>query len=671
MRNYKTEEIRNIVLVGGQGTGKTSLAEGMLYQAKATTRLGKIAEGNTVCDYQPDEIERQSSINLALAVLAWNQHKINLIDTPGYNDFIGEVLAGLTAAETAVLVISPEKGVDTETEKIWQNIQKAEKSAVVFLNDVGKATINFADLLEKLNQRVSKNIVPITFPANHSGVVDLLGQKLLTADSAAEVPAELGKTTGELRNKLIESIASCDDTLTEKYLEGKEISSAELQQGLKQGITERKIIPLLCGSAVNLEGVKYLLDFIINYLPSPLDLVAQRQISGNFCAFVFKTILEPRMGRVNYLKILKGKVIPGMDIYNSTKRGKERIGLFYSLQGKNRSEITGAETGDIVAAVKLKNTSTNDTLTTAGDNTVLPALEFPPSYAEMAVYGKGKENEEKISNAISSLVQEDPTLKYGMNSETKEIVLSGIGDLQLEIMAGRAKTRYGIEIDLRRPRIAYKETIHSSADVEGKYKRQTGGHGQYGDVWLKLEPLARGKGFEFIDKIVGGAIPKNYIPAVEKGVREAMQKGVISGYPVVDLQATLYDGSFHEVDSSDLAFKIAASMALQKGVEQAEPTILEPIVELKVKVPEEYTGQVMGDLNGRRGRVLGMEQEGNYRIIKALVPQAELYKYGTNLRSLSKGTGSYAMSFSSYEECPQNVQRTLRQIYQEKKEKGR
>ena len=682
MRDYKPEDIRNIALVGGQGTGKTSLAEGMLYQAKATTRLGKIVEGNTVCDYQPDEIERRSSINLALATLEWNQQKINLVDTPGYSDFIGEALAGLTAAETALLVISTEKGVAADTEKISEYIQKLNKPTIVFLNNVDKAPGDFAQLLDESNRRihlggqVSNNIIPLTILAE-AGIADLLNQKLLKNDSIVEIPQALAKITAELRDKLIENIAVCDDMLTDKYLEGKEISSAELQQGLKKGIVQKKIIPLLCGSAESLEGVKHLLDFITDYLPSPSEVVAEQEIpasagkSENFCAFVFKTILEPRMGRVNYLKILKGKTIPGMDIYNSTKRIKERIGQLYFMQGKNRVETTEAEPGDLVAVVKLKATSTNDTLTAGGDTTVLPAIEFPPAYAEMAVYGKRREDEGKISNAISSLIQEDPTLKYGMNPETKELLFSGIGDLQLEIMARRAKERYGIEMDLRRPRIAYKETIHSSADVEGKYKRQTGGHGQYGDVWLKLEPLERGKGFEFVDKIVGGRIPKNYIPAVEKGTKEAMEKGVIAGYPVVDLRATLYDGSFHEVDSSDLAFKIAASMALQKGVEQAQPTILEPIMDLQVKVPEAYTGQIMGDLNGRRGRVLGIEPKGNYRIIKALVPQAELYKYGTNLRSLSRGTGSYEMSFSSYEECPQNVQQTLKQIYREKREKGR
>ena len=477
----------------------------------------------------------------------------------------------------------------------------------------------------------------------------------------------------EYREKLLEVIASSEDTLIEKYLEGQELSPEETRGALKKGIIEHKIVPVLCGSGLQNIGMGQLLDLLVEYTPSPIEIEGETKIDpdGPFSALVFKTFSEPHLGMINYLKVYSGKISTGLDVINNTKSLSERLGQIAFVRGKTRIDAKETEAGDIIAVVKLKDTGTNDVLSDPKNRVSIPQISFPEPVVDMAVYAKAKGEEEKIASALSTAIREDPTLKFEMNKETKEMILSGMGSLHLEIMSRRVKSRYGVEVELRRPKIAYKETIRGTADVQGKYKRQSGGRGQYGDCWIKTEPLEKGKGLEFVNKIFGGAIPSQYIPAVEKGVKQSMERGVIAGYPVVDIKVTLYDGSFHEVDSSNLAFEIAGSMALRKGVEQAQPSILEPIMEVEVIVPEEFMGSVMGDLNSRRGRVLGVGRQGKKQVIRALVPQGEVFNYATDLRSLTKGGGELKMKFSHYEEVPPNVSQPLIDAYQRAKEEGR
>ncbi len=677
MKKYKTEDLRNISIVGSGSTGKTQLAEAILFSAKATDRLGKVDSGNTVCDYNPDEIEREISINSAIAFCEWKDKKINMIDTPGYTDFVGEVIAAISVVETCILNVCAVNGVEVGTEKSWEYIRKNEKPSVIFINRMDKENANFDKVLESLKGKLTSNIAPISIPIGSGnefrGVIDLLTGKAMIEGKEAEIPDGMVAKAKEYGEKLVEVVASSEDALIEKYLEGQELSQEEKRRALKKGITEHKIVPVLCGSGLGNVGILQLLDFLVEYAPSPMEIEGEVRTDpdGPFCALVFKTFSEPHLGIINYLRIYSGRISTGSDVINNTKSSSERLGQIAFVRGKTRIEVKEAEAGDIIAVVKLKDTGTNEVLCDPKNRASLPKIDFPEPVVEMAVYPKSKGEEEKIANALSTAIREDCTLKFEMNKETKEMILSGMGSLQLEIMSRRVKARYGVELELRRPKIAYKETIRATAEVQGKYKRQSGGRGQYGDCWIRTEALERGKGLEFVNKIFGGAIPSQYIPAVEKGVRQSMDRGVIAGYPVVDIRVTLYDGSFHEVDSSNLAFEIAGSMALRKGVEQAQPFILEPIMEVEVIVPEEFMGSVMGDLNSRRGRVLGMSREGKKQVIKALIPQGELFNYSTDLRSLTKGSGEHKMKFSHYDEVPPNISQPFIDAYQKAKEEGR
>jgi len=677
MKKYKTEDLRNTCIVGGGSTGKTQLAEAILYTAKAIDRLGEVDSGNTVCDYNPDEIERKISINSAIAFCEWKDKKINIIDTPGYADFVGEVVGALSVVETSILNVCAVSGVEMGTEKSWEYIQKSKRPSIIFINRMDKENAHFEKTLESLKGKLTPNVAPISIPIGlgdkFSGVINLITNKAVVEGKETEIPQEMAAKTKEYREKLIEVIASSEDKLIEKYLEGQELSPEETRHALKKGFIEYKIVPVLCGSGLRNVGIDQLLDFLVEYTPSPIEIEGKTKVdpSSLFSALVFKTVSEPHLGTVNYLKIYSGEILGGSEVANTTRDSSERLSQIAFVRGKTRIDTKEAMAGDIVAVVKLKETGTNDVLCDSRNRVSIPEINFPEPVVSMAVYPKSKGEEEKIANALSTAIREDPTLKFEMNKETKEMILTGMGSLQLEIMSRRVKARYGVEVELRRAKIAYKETIHVTAEVQGKYKRQSGGRGQYGDCWIRTEPLERGKGFEFVNKIFGGAIPSQYIPAVEKGVRLSMERGVIAGYPVVDIRVTLYDGSFHEVDSSNLAFEIAGSMALRKGVEQAQPYILEPIMEVEAIIPEEFMGSVMGDLNSRRGRVLGMSREGKKQVIRALVPQGEIFNYATDLRSLTKGSGEHRMKFSHYEEAPANVSQPLIEAYQKAKEEGR
>jgi len=673
MKKYNTEDLRNISIVGSGSTGKTQLAEAILFSAKAIDRLGKVDSGNTVCDYNEDEIERKISINSSIAFCEWKDKKINIIDTPGYADFAGEVIGALSVVEISIVNVCASSGVEMGTETKWEYVQKSKKPSIIFINRMDKENANFDKVEKSLKEKLTPNVAPVSIPVGSgdefSGVINLITNKAIIEGKEVEIPKEMVAKAKEYREKLIEVIASSEDALIEKYLEGQELGPEETKSALKKGIVEHRIVPVLCGSGLQNIGIDQLLDFVVEYAPSPMENEGEVKIdpNGPFSALVFKTFSEPHLGIINYLKIYSGKISTGSDVINNTKSSSERMGQIAFVRGKTRIEVKEGEAGDIIAVVKLKDTGPNDVLCDPKKTVSIPKINFPEPVVDMAVYPKSKGEEEKIANALSTAMREDPTLKFGMNKETKEMVVSGMGSLQLEIMSRRVKARYGVEVELRMPKIAYKETIHASADVQGKYKRQSGGRGQYGDCWIKAEPLERGKGFEFVNKIFGGAIPSQYIPAVEKGIVQSMEKGVIAGYPVVDVKVTLYDGSFHEVDSSNLAFEIAGSMAFRKGVEQAQPFILEPIMEIEAIVPEEFMGSVMGDLNSRRGRVLGMEREGKKQVIKALVPQRELFNYATDLRSLTKGSGEHKMKFSHYDQVPQKISNTI--IEKAKKQK--
>jgi len=677
MKKYNTPDLRNISIVGSGSTGKTQLAEAILFSAKAIDRLGKVDSGNTVCDYNEDEIERKISINSSIAFCEWKDKKINIIDTPGYADFVGEVIGALSVMEISLVNVCASNGVEMGTESKWEYVQKSKKPSIVFINRMDKENANFDKVEKSLKEKLTPNVAPVSIPVGSgdefSGVINLITNKAIIEGKEVEIPEEMVAKAKEYREKLIEVIASSEDALIEKYLEGQELGPEETKNALKKGIVEHRIVPVLCGSGLQNIGIDQLLDFVVEYAPSPMENEGEVKIdpNGPFSALVFKTFSEPHLGIINYLKIYSGKISTGSDVINKTKSSSERMGQIAFVRGKTRIDDKEGEAGDIIAVVKLKDTGPNDVLCDPKKTVSIPKINFPEPVVDMAVYPKSKGEEEKIANALSTAMREDPTLKFGMNKETKEMVVSGMGSLQLEIMSRRVKARYGVEVELRMPKIAYKETIHASADVQGKYKRQSGGRGQYGDCWIKAEPLERGKGFEFVNKIFGGAIPSQYIPAVEKGIVQSMEKGVIAGYPVVDVKVTLYDGSFHDVDSSNLAFEIAGSMAFRKGVEQAQPFILEPIMEVEVIVPEEFMGSVMGDLNSRRGRVLGMNREGKKQVIKASVPQGELFNYATDLRSLTKGSGEHKMKFSHYEEVPPNVSQPLIEAYQKAKEEGR
>ncbi len=652
--SYPKEQIRNVAIVGGGGAGKTSLVEAILYNAKLTTRLGKVEEGNTVSDNSPDEIARCSSIYTSLCSFVSGGVKLNILDTPGYYDFVGETMSAITAADAAIFVLPANTDIDASFEMLWEIFNKPK---AIFLNKLDKEDIDLNKNIDMISQ-FDKAAVPFILP-------DSTGVQLAKVFSLLD--STIPDNFAAFKEKLIETVASNDDVLIEKYLEGKEISKEELISSFKKGILGKTLIPILSGSSTKNIGCDSLINFIKDYFPFPDTGSEQAALS----ALVFKSVVEPHSGNLSFVKLLSGKITQGADIKNVSRRSSERFGTLCTLLGKKRSELKDASAGDICVAVKLKDTHTNDVL---GDDTLAEKVErvaFPEPNISMAVYPKSKGEEEKVASALQSMMKEDLTVKSSYNAETKEMILSGMGMVHLETGVGKIKSRYGVDVELRLPRVAYRETVRGKCEVQGKYKRQTGGRGQYGDCWIKLEPKERGAGYEFVNAIREGRIPKNYIPAVEKGIKEAMEQGVIAGYPVTDIKVTLYDGSYHEVDSSDMAFKIAGSMAFKKGVVEAKPLLLEPIFELEIVIPDEYMGNVMGDLNSKRGRVMGMERAGRRQKVIAAAPLSEVGMYSTDLRSITKGAGSFKMKFSHYEEAPSNVAQPLIELYQKHQQEGR
>jgi elongation factor G len=678
------DKIRNVVLLSHSGAGKTSASEAMLFTAKAITRLGKVSEGTTTSDYDPDEIKRQISISLSILPCQWQGVKINLLDTPGYSDFVGEVRAAMRVAEGAIIVVCAASGVEVGTEQVWSYCEEAKLPRLILVNKMDRENADFYRTLGQLQSKFGSRCVPMQLPIgaqeSFEGIVDLLTMK--TGTEAKELPADLQEKAKSFQEKLIEAVAEVDDKLIEKYLGGEALSGEELGSGLRKAVLSGRIVPVLAGSATKNIGLSSLLEAIDSYLPSAKEREVvtvtdsttgklQPSPDGPLAALVFKTSADPYVGKLTYFRVYSGAINSNSQVWNASRGGAERIGQLFVLRGKNQEPVPQISAGDIGAVAKLTTTSTGDTLCNQDKQVKIAPIEFPPPIFSLAVHPKTKTDLDKLGAALTRLAEEDPTLQVRREADTNETILSGIGESQLEVAAEKMLRKFGVGVKLEIPKVPYKETITAPAKAEYKHKKQTGGHGQYGHVLLELEPLPRGTGNEFVDRVVGGAIPRNYIPAVEKGVKEGFKEGVLAQYPVTDLRAIVYDGSFHPVDSSDICFKIAGAGALKKGMTEGQPVLLEPIMNIKVTVPEDYTGDIIGDLNTKRARVQGMSPGGGVNIIEAQVPLAEILRYAIDLKSITQGRGSYKAEFSHYEEVPAHVtQKIIAEKQTEKSEKS-
>jgi elongation factor G len=681
LKEFSTAQIRNVALVAHHGVGKTSLAEAMLFLAKATTRLGRIGEGTTSLDYAADEVQRQITINLSLAQFEWSGHKVNLLDTPGYPDFVGDVHSALRVADAALLVLRANTGVEVGTEVVWE-ILKHEKSAVLLVvNMMDKEHADFAAAVRSAHDRLGLNAVPTQLPIGQAetfrGIVDLIENKAFAfqgkgveeKSSEIPIPDDMKTAVAQARAHLMEEAATADEVLMEKFLSSGDLTVAEIRKGLCERVVQGDLAPAFCCSAFHNQGVKEVLDEVVDVLPSPLDVRPEPATSaGNgeqltlkpdpaapTAALVFKTLSEQHLGDLSMIRIYSGRLEPGREMLNTARSRSEKMGALYNLVGKERFECKGAVAGDIVAAVKLKETHTGDTLADKPRPVKLAGPRFPGHVTAECIRPRTKGDEEKMAHGLSRLHEEDPTFSRHFETSTKETLVYGMGDLQLEVAVDRLKRRFTVEVVLSKPHVPYRETIRSKAQDEYRHKKQTGGRGQFGEVHLKLEPRKRGEGFEFADEIKGGVVPNQYIPAVEKGIIAGMERGPLAGYPVVDVRAALFFGKYHDVDSSEMAFKIAAETCFHNAMLKANPILLEPIDELQVRVPEEYLGDVMGDLSSKRGKILGTESDGHYQAIRALVPMAELYKYASHLRSITQGRGMHESKFSHYEDVPREL----------------
>ena len=672
MEQYGLDNIRNLVLLSHCGAGKTALSEAILFTAGAISRLGKVDDGATTSDYDPDEVKRKISLNLAMLPCQWKGAKINLIDTPGYSDFVGEVKAAIRVSEGAIVVVCAASGVEVGTEQVWAYSEEANLPRLVLVNKMDRENANFYRAVDELQSKFGSKCLPVQLPigAHHDfqGIVDLMAMKAYIGSKAeeAEIPSSIQTQVDSFREKLIEAIAEVDDKLIEKYLGGEEFSPEELSNGLRQAIVSGRIVPILVGSALQNVGINWLMDAIYNYLPSPKEReviitgdsgkqAVEPSQDAPLAALVFKTSADPYVGKLTYFRVYNGVIDSNSQVWNATQDEVERIGQLFILRGKTQEPVSQLRAGDMGAVAKLSLTSTGDTLCSRDKPVRIEPILFPePAFSE-AVYPKTKADLDKLGAALSRLSEEDPTLRVRRDTDTKETILSGIGETHLEVAAEKMMRKFGVGVELEIPRVPYKETITVPAKAEYKHKKQTGGHGQYGHVMLELEPLPRGSGHEFVNKVVGGRIPRNYIPAVEKGVNEAIHEGVLARYPVVDIKTTVYDGSFHPVDSSDICFKIAGAGALRKGLSQGQPILLEPIMNIIVTIPEDFTGDIVGDLNTKRARVQGMNPEDGNNVIEAQVPLAEVLRYAINLKSITQGRGNYTIELSHYEEVPSQV----------------
>ncbi len=691
MKEYSTADIRNVVLVSHGGNGKTSLSEAMLFDSGAITRLGRVEEGNTTSDYDPDEIKRKSSVNLSIIPVEWKGVKVNLLDTPGYADFVGEQKAGIRAADGALLLTDATAGVQVGTEQAWAYLNERRLPRVIAVNRMDRENANFDQVVAAVRAQFGKQCAPLLVPIGAQdafrGVIDLVRMKALVGEQGQEeeIPADLREQAAAYREQLVEAVAETDDDLTLKYLEGEEITEEELRQGLRAGVCRGAIVPIVACSAVKNIGVTALLDAICAYLPSPLDAPRERATPvGNgetielnpdpsepLAALVFKTSADPYVGKLTYFRVYSGVMKSDSHVLNANKKKDERIGQLFYLRGKQQENTRQVVAGDIGAVAKLAETSTGDTLCSPERPVILPGILFPKPTFRLAVFPKTKADQDKLGPALQRIVEEDPTLRLERDPDTGEMILAGLGEAHLLVAAERMQRKFNVGVELRRPKVPYRETITVQTNAEYKHKKQTGGAGQYGHVFLELTPLPRGSGFEFGERVVGGAVPKEFFPAVEKGVREALKEGVLAHYPITDIRVVLYDGSSHPVDSKAIAFEIAAQQALKKGVAQGQPVLLEPIMRLRVRVPEANTGDVLSDLNSKRGHVHGMTPDDGYTVIEAEAPLAELLNYATDLRALTQGRGTFEMEFERYQEVPQHIaQKVIEEASREREAAG-
>ncbi len=682
MKVYSAEHIRNVALISHVGAGKTSLIDAALYDSGAATRQGKVDEGSSLADYEPDELKRRMSLHTKVLPVEWRDTKINLIDTPGYADFVGEVKAGLRVADAALVVVTAEKGVEVGTELTWQYADERKLPRMVLVNKLDRENTSFEQALDSLRQQFGVKVVPLQIPIGEQvgfkGVVDLVTQKGYTFEGGnkvqeVEVPADLKGSLSTFREQLIESAVESDDAIMEKFLEGEELSDEEILSVVKKGTRSGELIPVLCGSASKNVGVQTLLDAMVDYLPSAAESVPEdAQAFGNALSLlVFKTAAA-QVGTVSTFRVYSGTLKSDAHASNLRTKSDERLSQLITPRGKNQEPATEIPAGDFGAVAKLTNTHTNDTLSSNKDATPLEPVNFPPPCYTIAVFPKSQADLDKMSNALSRVLEEDRTLSMSRDPETAEVLLSGMGEAHLQIVLEGIKRKFNVDLESREPRISYRETIRKKARANGRHKRQSGGHGQFGDVWLEIEPLPMGgeETFVFEDKIVGGVVPGQFIPGVEKGVRESLKRGFISGNPMVYVKVALVDGKYHPVDSSAQSFEIAASLGMQEAVPQASPTILEPVMTVSIVIPESNMGDVMSDINTKRGRVLGMAPlENGLQQITAHVPQAEMLHYATDLRSITQGRGSFSMEFYEYEEVPANVQQEIIAAYKKAQEK--
>jgi len=678
MNVYEPRHIRNVVLVGHSGAGKTTLTEAMLFTAGALTRMGKIEDGNTVSDHDPEEIRRGISVSLSLTPVEWKDTKINVLDAPGYADFIGDVKGALRAADCCLFVVSAVDGVEVQTEVVWELAVEAGLPRAIFVNKIDRERASFERTMDGLVAAFGTQVAPIHLPIGEehefSGVMDLLSRKAYRYGSSptgeeGDWPEDLAAKAEPYRERLTESVAEADDFLLEKYLDSGELSPEEIVQGVKAGLGEAKLAPVLVGAAGRPAGADRLLDFIVEAFPSPAERPGvkvqskdgqERDVAldsaGTLTALVFKTVSDPYVGRINLFRVMSGKVRPDSSVYNATKHTEERIGQLFTLRGKEHETVSEVPAGDIGAVAKLSHTATGDTFSTKADPVTLPEIELPEPLLAMAIEPKTKGDEDKLSTALARIQEDDPTIRVDRSQETHETVMYGMGEAHLDSMIERMKRKFGVDVVMHPAKVPYKETMKAKVQAMGRHVKQSGGHGQYAIANIEVEPLPRGSGFEYVDKIFGGAIPNQFIPSVEKGVVKAMAEGVVTPYPMVDVRVTLHDGKFHPVDSSDMAFQLAGILALKDAAAKAGISLLEPIVQVEVLVPESYTGDIIGDLNSKRGRILGMETTGSGKQrIRALVPQSEMTRYAIDLRSMTHGRGAFSMKFDHYDEVPSHL----------------
>ncbi len=674
----RSEQLRNVALIAHGGSGKTSLAEAMLFNGKATTRLGKVDDGSSNLDFEPEEIKRQITINASFHYCTWKKHIINIIDTPGDNNFLSDTKFSLQAADGAVVVIDATAGVKVGTEKVWAFTDEQQLPKVIFINRLDRERADFFKVVEDIIHTFEVKAIPVFLPIGaedkFEGLVDLIQTKayVYSKDGSGEfdtrdIPADMNDLVSEWREAMIENIVELDDELMEKYLEGQDISTSDIEETLMKGVKSGMVVPIVCGSAVLNMGVVQLMDLITQGLPSPVEISAkegkkegsdeqvQRPPSTDspFSALVFKTIADPFAGKLTLLRVFSGTIESDSTVYNATKGRKEKFGQLLLIEGKKQNPVDKAGPGDIVAIAKLKDTSTGDTLCSVNDPVIFEAVAPLRPVISYAVEAKVKGSEDKVFGSFAKLLEEDPTLKLERDQATSEVVLSGTGQIHLEATCEKLTRKYGVEVNLNPVKVPYRETIKKSVHkVIYRHKKQSGGRGQFAEVHFDVSPMEADAGFEFHEDLTGMNVPRNFVPAVEKGLNEALQSGVLAGCPVVDLKVRFFDGKSHDVDSSEMAFKIAASMCLKKAIQEASPTLLEPVMKMEVTVPEDVLGDVMGDLNGRRGKVIGMDTQGKYQVIKAQIPMAEVLKYALDLNSMTAGRGTFQMEFSHYEEVP-------------------